>query len=169
MSAFDENLLAGKNVRPASFVGLGFIPALYPTTAAPRYWDLLQIQDMCRANPLNALFHVETTFTATAGNVLRFRIFVSNDPTFADLATNPELFIAASHDLGSAGLLAGTMVNVAMPPMSDLTRLLGEGRRYIALGHEANVPTTDWVAGGVTAYWTDKPVPSKPMAYAAGY
>jgi len=170
----DQNLVFATNARPANIlIGLGFAGYVFPNgiLATPNFLDLKVAMDMARGNGLYATFRVATAFNAQAGNVLRFAIFVDTDPTFAPaMVPGSALLIARSHDFLSIGLAdVGQFCTVALPPVGDLQRLISQGFRYLALGIEMSVPTTDWVAGGIDAFLTHAPFPTRPIDYAAGY
>jgi hypothetical protein len=167
----DDNLYFAKNARPALFTGLGAWQfALLPSSLAPNFQDQSVVQDMCRARPAFATFRVASAFNAVGGNLLRFAIFVSNDAGFADLVSDPSLTIAQSHELNSTGLAAvGSIVQIAVPPLSDFTRANGDGRRYFALGFMAFIGATDWSAGGLDAFLTPHALPTRPFAAPAAY
>lgn len=168
----DDTLFLGKNQRPTFFAGVPTWQfAFFPTLIAPNYLDLRVVMDICRASPAYAVFRVATAFNNQIDNLLRPAIFVDNDPTFANVLTDPSLIIARGHDLNSAGLntVGSFVAQIAMPPLSDLTRLAGAGRRYITLGLEAFVPTADFVSGGMDAFFAPRPIESRPIHYPAGW
>lgn len=164
----DDNLFFARNDRPALIPG-GTFPAFFPSSLAPAYWDLQAAMDMARGRSIFANFRIATSFNSVAANLLRFAVFVDDNEAFVNVLTNPSLIIARSHDFLSGGLVAGTLVSVAIPPMSDITRVAGDGLRFITLGLEATVPTTDWSQGGVDAFLTHEAFPSRPLATPAGY
>lgn len=166
----DLDLFCGTNDRPALFVLPTWQFAFFPSLASPNYWDLRAIMDIARANPIYANFRIATAFNNQAGTILRPAIFVDNDPTFANVLTDPSCIVARSHDWLPPGMgVVGTIVQVAMPPMSDLTRVAADGRKFITLGWEALVPTADFVAGGMDAFLTRFALPTRPPAYQSGY
>lgn len=170
----DQNLVFATNARPANIlIGLGFAGYVFPNgaLATPTFVDLRTAMDWARGNGLWATFRVATAFNGEAGNVLRFGIFVDNAPDFlAAMAPGSVQMIAKSHEFLSAGLVAvGQYCSVAMPPLNDLQRLVSQGFRYLSLGIEMSVPTTDWIAGGIDAFLTDRPFPTKPIDYPVGY
>lgn len=187
----DETLRIGPVTgnRPAALVGLGFQPALFPETTTPDWMDLLKLIDLARVKPVFLNFHIITAFTGPAGaanNFVRFAAWAlaGGDalPGFpTELLTDPTTCILArSHPYASAGLQTetekgglsrtqGQIVQIALPPISDLMRVVAEGRRYLVAGYEADVPTDDWTAGAVKCYPTHDPIPTKPMQYAAGF
>lgn len=185
MTNIDENLFMSKNQRPTNiFAGLAapggtsFGPVLFPSAADPKYIDLLAVMDMARARPIYANFRVATAFAGAAANRWRLAIFVST--AFADgagVATDVAVGSLASvqpivqtFDIAVAGLqTVGQFYQLAMPPMSDLARLVSEGYRSICLGAMALAPATDWTDGGIDAFLTPDAVPTKPFHYAAGY
>ncbi len=167
----DDTLFFAKNQRPTLFA-LGLLPAFFPDTLAPNWYDLGAVMDMARGRPIHANFRIATSYANGALNTLRFAVFVDDNTAFGNVITNKSLIIARSHDFVTAGLVAGTMVSVAIPPMSDITRVLGpNGLRFITLGMEADVPIgqADWTAGGVDAFLSFHALPSMPLATPAGY
>jgi hypothetical protein len=171
----DHQLVVCENVRPAitpgALISPGVLwPMLLPSAVAPNYWDLRTIMDLCSARPLYAQFRIATTFNSIAANILRFAIFVANSPDFVDVASDGSNIIARGHDINGSVLLAGMEAQIAMPPMSAWNRIANEnGRRYVGLGFEYYVPTTDWSAGGITAFLTHTPLMVKPPSNPAGW
>lgn len=175
----DQDLFVSENQRPTITPGASFttwtLPETFPVGFAT-YLDLQVAVDYAKASPLYANFRIATSFDNVAGNFLRFAVVVDDavDPTtgqatFANVLTNPELIVARSHDIASSGLLAGTQTTIAMPPLSDLTRATGEGRRFLGLAIQALVPTTDWSAGGITAFFSPHPLPQYPAFHRSGH
>lgn len=167
----DKDLYFAENARtgilPAPNVwGVAPLPSL----VEPAYYDFRVITDLARATPVYANFRLASPFDNVADNLLRFAVFVSDNPTFVDLLTNRELVLARSHDISSPGLVdVGQIIQVALPPVGDLLRVLGEGRRYMSLGFEYMVPTTDWSTGGIDAFLTRHPLPLRPLSSPSGY
>lgn len=170
----DHTLKFATNERPAAVPAVPTFPIWFGGLATPTYLDLLAVIDFARASPVYANFQVETTFTGAATNRLRFAIFVDEQADFANVLTpeNP-LRVARSTDYVTAGLQAGLISQIALPPLSDLARIgtNKEGRRFLTLGFEADcsVSNTDWTGGGLTAYLTHHPLPTRPIDYRAGW
>jgi len=166
----DKDLWIATNGRPAITPGASITRWLFPSLVSPDYWDLRAIIDLARGNPVYGNFRVATAFNAQASNFLRFAIFVDSVATFLNVLTNNELVIARSPDIVSTGLgTVGINFPVAMPSLNDLALLTSNGARFITLGFEASVPTTDWVAGGVDAFLSPEPLPPLPASHPAGY
>lgn len=165
----DDTLYFARDERPALVAGIGWSRATLPNGAAPNYLDFGRIKDLARGTTVYANFRVKTSFDNVAGNLLRFAIFISDEPTFLTVLTNTEQVIATSHEIASVGLVAGARVSVALPPLNSYARVLGEGRRYLALGIEYIVPTTDWSAGGIDAFLSPYPDPQPPISSPSGY
>lgn len=165
----DAQLIIATGLRPAITPGAAVTRWLFPDLFTPTYMDLQAIMDLGRgARPVYANFRVSAAFNAQATNFLRPAIFVDSVPTFLNILTNNELVIARGPDILSGGLgTIGVGFPVALPPLNDLVLLSG-GRRYITLGFEAYVPTTDWVSGGLDAWFDTDPYPGRPIAYSAG-
>lgn len=175
----DQDLFVCENARPTITPGPSFatwtLPETFPVGFA-NYLDLRVATDYAKALPLYANFRIATSFNNVVANFLRFAVVVDDavDPTtgnatFANVLTNPELIVARSHDINSAGLLAGTQTTIAMPPLSDLTRATGEGRRYLGLAIQTLVPTTAWTQGGITAFFSRHPLPQYPAFHKSGH
>jgi hypothetical protein len=173
MTDLDDTLFMGKNQRPAFLPGFPGVTqyALFPSLAAPNYLDFGVVMALAQAGPVYAVFRVATAFNNQADIVIRPAIFIDDDPTFATVLTDPSLVVARGHDLVAAGLgVVGTIVGqVALPPLSDLTRLAGDGRRCLALGLQGVIPTSDFAAGGMDAFLTAHPFPTRPIHYRAGW
>lgn len=168
----DAQLIIASNLRPAIVPNAAVTRWLFPDLIAPTYWDLLAARDLGRGAPVYGMFRIAAAFNAVANNFLRFAIFVDSTPTFVNILTNNELVVARGPDILSAGLgssAVGMEVPVALPPLSDLVRLTGEGRRYITLGLEAYVPTTDWSSGGIDAWFSPFARSGRPFVAPAGY
>ena len=167
----DKDLFFAENQRSAIIPGPGvWGSAPLPDLVFPNYLDLKVVCDLARGNPLFANFRITQAFNNVAGNFLRFAVYVSNDVTFFDVLTNAELTLARSHDIPSLGLVdVGYVVPVALPPYGDLLRVLGEGRRYMALGFDYLVPTTDWSTGLLDAFLSPQALPLRPLSTPSGY
>lgn len=183
----DETLRLGAvgGSRPTTVPGLpGFQPYPFPDFLAPDYWNLFEVIDVARVRPIYANFEIVQAFNGPVGvanNVLRFAIWAATAPTVAAILADGAPQIGRSLDFtGIAGLATetekgvlsrtqGFMVQVPLPPLADLSRVVSEGRQYVMAGFEANIPTVDYNAGLAKCYLTDRPLPSKPMNYRAGY
>lgn len=166
----DKDLQFADNERPAITPFATYTqPWLFPDNLNPKHLDLRVATDLARSSPLYANFIVRTSFDNVVGNFLRFCVFVDSSPTFANVLGNAELTIARSQDFASLVLVGGTQCTIVVPPLSDITKVAGEGRRYLTLGLQTLVPTTDWSAGGIDAFLTRHPLPQRPMSYASGY
>ncbi|MEY5098097.1 MAG: hypothetical protein RJA36_816 [Pseudomonadota bacterium] len=166
----DATLFFAQNQRPTLFVLPTWQVATFPLAASPNYLDLQAVIDLARSGPVYANFRVASAFNASADNLWRFAIFVASDTAFVEVVTNPTCIVAQGHDTNAAGMnTVGTIIQVVMPPLSDLTRLAGDGRRYLALGVVALIPTADFTQGGIDAFLSDKPLPTRPYAGAAGW
>lgn len=165
----DAQLIIASNLRPAITPGAAVSKYLFPDLFTPTFIDLRAIMDLGRgARPVYANFRVAAAFNAQANNWLRPAIFVDSTPTFANVLTNGELTIAAGPQIVSAGLnVVGSGLSVVLPPLNDIVLLAG-ARRYITLGFECYVPSTDWTTGGLDAWFDTDPYPGRPITYAAG-
>jgi hypothetical protein len=167
----DKTLFFAENQRPATIPTFGWLAqplnrAMFPSNAAPNFIDRGSLMDPGRGVAIYANFRVTTTFTATAGNELRFCVLASNDPSFADILSKPENVIVASRAFTSAQLVAGLMVRLAIPPISEVDSAFpasGNTRLFYGLGIEYQVPATDWVAGGVDAWVSNYAVQARPI------
>lgn len=121
---------------PDTFVALGGSPIAY---------DFQTVEDFGRGNPLTMRFQITTTFTGAAANTATFGIIVADS---SDLVTNP-FVIAQGPPISTAGLAAGTFVDVILPPLPSIARLSTLGRRWIGAVIYGYVPVSDWTAGGV--------------------
>lgn len=164
----DKDLIFADNERPAvtSTHATNAFNWPFPAIATPKFLDFRQSIDAARSRPMYANFRVTTSFNNQAGNILRFAIFVDDDPTFANVVTTPALVIVRGPDIGSASLVAGLQVTLPVPPLNEF---IVAGRRYLTLGMQTIVPTTDWSAGGITAYLTQHPHPQTPPSYLSGF
>jgi hypothetical protein len=167
----DADLMFAENQRPAVIPGGVWGVATFPELGAPKYLDFREVLDWARGTPIYANFRIETPFNSIAENQLRFAVFVSNDPTFIDLLSDSSLILATSLPITGAGLAAAgkPTVTVALPPLNDYAADAAQGRRYLSLGFEYYVPTTDWSAGGVTAWLSPRPLPPKPLSVRSGF
>lgn len=166
----DAQLIIAQNLRPAIAPGASITRWLFPDLVTPNYVDQLAALDSGRGKTVYANFRVAAAFNAVASNFLRFCVFVDSVPTFLNIITNNELVIARGPDIASGGLnTVGISVPLALPPLNDLALLAGAGRRYITLGIEAYVPTTDWSSGGIDAWFDTDPYPGRQLAYPGGY
>lgn len=175
MTILDFDLFICQNARPA------FTPAaptagvlqlgLFAATLTPNYFDMLVAMDAARGTPLYANFRIDTAFTNIAANYARFIAIADNSTSAVGVTTNSAKMVARSPDIQSAGLAAvGEWITLALPPLSPFVFATdGTGCRYLFLGMEAYVPTTDWSAGGVTACITAHPLQQQPVPYASGY
>lgn len=161
----DVQLQIATNARPAITPGAGITRWLFPSLVAPDYIDLLAARDFGRGATVYANFRVSTAFNVVASNFIRPAVFVDSVPTFLNILTNNELVIARGPDVLSGGLgTIGVGFSIPVPQLSDLVLLTGQGRRFITLGIEASVPTTDWSAGGLDAWFEMAPY-GKAVAY----
>lgn len=150
----------------------------WPNAGLVNYYDLRTIQDWARGRAVYAAFRLATAFAGDAANVLRPCIVADSVAEFTNVLSGYRI-IAAGHTITTAGVGAGavgSIIHVPLPPMSDWTRSLGSGpdysdrgMRFLALGFEYNVPTTDWTAGGLDAWLTYQAIPTRPPIYPAGY
>lgn len=164
----DKDLFFADNERPAvtSTHATNAFNWPFPAIATPKFLDFRQSIDSSRSRPLFANFRITTSFNNQAGNILRFAIFVDDVDTFANVLTTPALVIARGPDIPSASLLTGLQVTIPVPPLNEF---IVAGKRYLTLGMQTIVPTTDWTQGGITAYLTQHPHPQTPTAYQSGY
>ena len=169
----DSTLFFATNERPALIPGPAEGKAVFPSLVAPNYYDLRAVQDMARARPVYASFRVASAFNNVANNWLRFCVFMSDRTDFIDIlapVVGEAQVLASSHKILSTGLASvGAVQRVAIPPASDFGLAGGQGRRYLALGFEYFVPTTDWTSGGVDAWLSTDPHQPPPIAHNAGY
>lgn len=168
----DDRLKLAKNARPALVPGPNVNPTFFPELLAPNYLDLKVAMDLARTGGAWANFRIASAFNNVASNFLRFAVFVDNDPTFLTVLGETQLCIVQGSELLSAALGAaavGLGVSLALPPANSYLRIGGNGRRYICLGMQVFVPTTDWTTGGVDAFFSDHPVfGTNELSYASG-
>jgi len=170
----DNNLLIENAPVPTVAVpGSSWQPSLFPTLLGSSYVDLRAAMDWGRARAVYANFRIRTPFSGPAGsenNKMRLAIFTSRTADMADVLLDPTNPIVRGFEFGVAGLsTVGQWTYLAIPPLGDLARLLGDGRQFIAFGCELLVPTTNWNVGGIDMVWTPQPLPSTPMTFRAGF
>lgn len=169
----DYNLRFANNERPAILTGADVNPSFYPESLNPKYIDLMVNQDIARATSLYANFVIASAFNSIPANFLRFAVFLCSDPAGFSLLSDPSQIIARSHDIFGNALGSGAVgrwVSIPIAPLSSygLSASPG-GLRYLFLGQESYVPTTDWSTGGITAILTQHPLQQKPIDHASGY
>lgn len=166
----DYDLVFAENARPAVIPAPIWGKVWFDQLVAPKYLDMRSLIDLGRGQPVFANFKIATAFNNVAANSLRFAVFASNDPTFADVLASDAQTIATSLPITGAGLASvGATVRVAIPPMNDYALSTASGRRYVTLGFEYLVPTTDWTQGGIDAWLSNRAVEPAPLDPPAGY
>lgn len=139
-------------------------------------FNLRAIMDWARGRAVYANFRLNTAFAGDAANFLRFCIAVDSVAAFTNVLSGYRI-VTAGHSIVTAGLGAGavgSVMQLALPPLSDWTRSLAaapdyNGMQFLALGFEYGVPTTDWTAGLLDAWLTLNPIPGRPTAPTSGY
>lgn len=168
----DAGLIFATNQRPTIVPGAGTNPTLLPTGLAPNYIDFARVMDFARGRTCYANFRVASAFDNVASNMVRPAVWIDDDPSFIGTLSNPSLCLCLGHEIFSAGLLAGSVgsvISLALPPLSPYALVGGEGRRYMAMGFQAYVPTTDWSTGGWDAWLSDRPHVQRPLFTPSGY
>lgn len=124
---------------PDTYIALGGSPAVL---------DLVAISDIGNGRKLTVRIDITTSFggTGTATNTAQFGIIVADD---AALITNP-IIIAFGPLISTAGLVAGTFVDIVLPTMPSIAKTDTRGRRYMGVILQGYVLTNDWTAGACT-------------------
>lgn len=167
----DKDLFISEDQRPPIIVTPLAIAYALPNAVTPNYLDLRTQIDIARASAIFGYFRISTSFVGDAANWLRPVIMVDDVPNFVNTATHPELLIALGPQLTTPLLVSGMEVAVAMPPLNLLANLSIEsaGKRYVTLGIQAVCATTDWTAGGITAFFAPQARGARGMSHPAGY
>lgn len=169
----DHDLYFARNQRPAITPGALILPWMLPTGLAGNDWlDFRTAIDRGLGGGVWANFEITTTFGGGAAqNFLRFMIAVDDVSNFVNIATNPGLRLVRGPDIATAGLVAGTKVSLALPPLNSIAIPGAQefGRRFFGLGLEASVPATDWDAGGITAWLAAEPIGIRVPYHPAGW
>jgi len=165
----DKDLFIAENARVVATPGPNWTFGLLQSN----WIDFRVATDWARGSAVCANFRISSLFNNQAGNLLRFAVVVDGNSSFSNVNSTPELLLARSHDLTSAMLSnaanLGAVVPVALPPYGDLLRGLGEGFRYLTLGVQFLVPTTDWISGGIDAFFAPQPLPARPLSVPSGF
>lgn len=169
----DADLIFAQDQRPAVSI-VGATPSLWMFDnglVANKWLDLRQQSDLGRGQPLYAHFKVKTSFAGDALNVLRFCIAVDDATNFSGTVAVPAKILVRGPDLVTGSLLAGVLVTLVLPPLNTLVIPLAtnQGARYLGLGMQVIVPTTDWTAGAVDAWLSPVHHRVRPSGYQSGY
>lgn len=115
---------------------------------ASRILDLLTNRDFGRGTPLIARFQIMEDFGGSSGlSKGRFAIAASDNLA---LQSGTQV-IARGWNMTQAEMKAGVSQELLIPSYGSMQRLLNLGFRYMSLGMEFSMVTSDFNAGSVTA------------------